>query len=290
MKHVFIVNPTAGSGRALKVSNNIKKVCEEENLDYEIIFTNKVGEATKIVKKMKNEKNIIYSVGGDGTLNEVLNGIMGSKNMLGVLPAGSGNDFYRTLEKIDDEMPLIDVGEVNGKYFINVVSIGIDAEIGDNAKYMKKIKIPRTQIYNASIVYTFFKYKFKDIDFEIDNTKGNAKCTILTVCNGNMYGGGYKIAPEASLTDGYFDVYIIKKISKARIPFLIGLLKKGTHGKDKAVDMVKANKIKFKCDNKLVCGYDGETLIDNKFKIKLHEKALLIYNNKKLVKKFMRGI
>ena len=116
MKHVFIVNPTAGSGRALKVSNNIKRVCEEENLDYEIIFTNKVGEATKIVKKMKNEKNIIYSVGGDGTLNEVLNGIMGSKNMLGVLPAGSGNDFYRTLEKIDDEMPLIDVGEVNGKY------------------------------------------------------------------------------------------------------------------------------------------------------------------------------
>lgn len=288
MKHIFIVNPIAGRGRALGISNNIKEVCEEEQIDYEIIYTNKKGEATKIASKIKG-RNIVYAVGGDGTLNEVLNGVMGSKNILGVVPAGSGNDFYRSLEKIRDEMPLIDVGEVNGKYFINVVSIGIDAEIGDNAALMKKMKVPRTQIYNASIVYTFFKYKFKDIDFEIDNVSGKEKCTILTVCNGEMYGGGYKIAPEASLSDGYFDVYFVKKISKLTIPALIGKLKNGSHGADKSVRKVKANKIKFKCDNELVCGYDGETLISKKFKIKMHEKAILVYNNKNLIKKFMRG-
>ena len=154
---------------------------------------------------------------------------------------------------------------------------------------MKKLRIPKTQIYNTSIVYTFFKYKFKDIDFEIDNTKGKEKCTILTVCNGTMYGGGYKIAPEASLSDGYFDVYFVKKISKGLIPFLISKLKKGTHGEEKCVKKFKANKIKFKCDKKLVCGYDGESLIDNKFNIKVLEKKLLIYNDKKLVKKFMKG-
>lgn len=288
MKYVFIVNPTAGGGRALKISNNIREICEKDKLDYEIIYTNKKGEATKIAKKLKG-KNIVYAVGGDGTLNEVVNGIMGSKNILGLIPAGSGNDFYRSLEKMDDPMPLVDVGEVNGKYFINVVSIGIDAEIGDNARIMKKMKIPRTQIYNASIVYTFFKYKFKDIDFEIDNTVGKEKCTILTVCNGEMYGGGFKIAPEASLSDGYFDVYFIKKISKLSIPGLIGKLKIGTHGSDKSVRKLKANKIKFKCDNELICGYDGETLIDKKFKIKMHEKALLVHNDKKFVKRVMRG-
>lgn len=288
MKHIFIVNPIAGSGRALKVSNNIKKICEEEMIDYQIIYTNKKGEATKIASRIKG-RNIVFAVGGDGTLNEVLNGLMGSKNILGVIPAGSGNDFYRSLEKMNDQMPLIDIGEVNNKYFINVVSIGIDAEIGNNASVMKKIKVPRTQIYNASIVYTFFKYKFKDIDFEIDNTKGKEKCTILTVCNGEMYGGGYKIAPEASLCDGYFDVYFVKKISKLSIPLLIGKLKNGTHGSDKAVKKVKANKIKFKCDKELVCGYDGETLIAKKFKIKMHEKAMLVYNDKKLIKKIMRG-
>ena len=163
MKHVFIVNPVSGRGKALKVSLGIKKICEEEKLDYEIHYTNGPKDATRIAKEVKGSKNIIYSVGGDGTLNEVLNGVIGTKNMLAVIPAGSGNDFYRTLSKMDDEMPLIDVGKVNGKYFLNVVSIGIDAEVAKNAEVMKKLKVPTSQIYNASIVYTFFKYKFKEI-------------------------------------------------------------------------------------------------------------------------------
>lgn len=290
MKHVFIVNPVSGRGKALKVSLGIKKICEEEKLDYEIHYTNGPKDATKIAKKVKGSKNIIYSVGGDGTLNEVLNGVIGTKNMLAVIPAGSGNDFYRTLSKMDDEMPLIDVGKVNGKYFLNVVSIGIDAEVAKNAEVMKKLKVPTSQIYNASIVYTFFKYKFKDIEFSVDNTRTKNKCTILTICNGKMYGGGYKIAPEALLSDGYFDVYIVDKISKPTLPFLLGKLKKGTHESLKEVHKSKATKIKFKCDYDLVCNVDGEIMIDRKFNIKILPKSLLIYNNKKLINRFMKEV
>lgn len=290
MKHVFIVNPISGRGKALKVSLGIKKICEEEKLDYEIHYTNGPKDATKIAKKVKGSKNIIYSVGGDGTLNEVLNGVIGTKNMLAVIPAGSGNDFYRTLSKMDDEMPLIDVGKVNGKYFLNVVSIGIDAEVAKNAEVMKKLKVPTSQIYNASIVYTFFKYKFKDIEFSVDNTRSKNKCTILTICNGKMYGGGYKIAPEALLSDGYFDVYIVDKISKPTLPFLLGKLKKGTHESLKEVHKSKATKIKFKCDYDLVCNVDGEIIIDRKFNIKILPKSLLIYNNKKLINRFMKEV
>ena len=290
MKHVFIVNPISGRGKALKVSLGIKKICEEEKLDYEIHYTNGPKDATKIAKKVKGSKNIIYSVGGDGTLNEVLNGVIGTKNMLAVIPAGSGNDFYRTLSKMDDEMPLIDVGKVNGKYFLNVVSIGIDAEVAKNAEVMKRLKVPTSQIYNASIVYTFFKYKFKDIEFSVDNTRSKNKCTILTICNGKMYGGGYKIAPEALLSDGYFDVYIVDKISKPTLPFLLGKLKKGTHESLKEVHKSKATKIKFKCDYDLVCNVDGEIMIDRKFNIKILPKSLLIYNNKKLINRFMKEV
>ena len=290
MKHVFIVNPISGRGKALKVSLGIKKICEEEKLDYEIHYTNGPKDATRIAKKVKGSKNIIYSVGGDGTLNEVLNGVIGTKNMLAVIPAGSGNDFYRTLSKMDDEMPLIDVGKVNGKYFLNVVSIGIDAEVAKNAEVMKKLKVPTSQIYNASIVYTFFKYKFKDIEFSVDNTRSKNKCTILTICNGKMYGGGYKIAPEALLSDGYFDVYIVDKISKPTLPFLLGKLKKGTHESLKEVHKSKATKIKFKCDYDLVCNVDGEIMIDRKFNIKILPKSLLIYNNKKLINRFMNEV
>ena len=248
MKHIFIVNPTSGKGKALKTVEQIEKVCKERNIDYEINYTKSSGDATKIARKYFLSKNIIFSVGGDGTLNEVVNGIIGSKNILGVIPCGSGNDFYRTLEKVKEEYPVIDIGKINNKYFINTVSIGIDAEVARNVSLMKKVKLPSSQIYNASIVYTFFKYKFKNIEFTIDNKTNKSKFTILTICNGKMYGGGYRIAPDANLSDGYFDVYFVEKLHKTIIPFLIGMLKKGTHEKHKSVHKNKATKINFKCD------------------------------------------
>ena len=153
---------------------------------------------------------------------------------------------------------------------------------------MKKVKLPSSQIYNASIVYTFFKYKFKNIEFTIDNKTNKSKFTILTICNGKMYGGGYRIAPDANLSDGYFDVYFVEKLHKTIIPFLIGMLKKGTHEKHKSVHKNKATKINFKCDYDLVCSIDGEIEIGNKFDIKLIEKALMVYNNKELIKEFLK--
>lgn len=289
MKHIFIVNPISGKGKTLKAVDRIKKVCEEENLDYEIYFTEYPKDATKIARKYRFTKNIIYSVGGDGTLNEVLNGIVGTKNLLGVIPAGSGNDFYKTLSKIDEEYPVIDIGKVNDRYFINIISIGIDAEVANNVSLMKKRKVPTNQIYNASLIYTFFKYKYKDIDLSIDEKeKKKGKCTILTICNGQVYGGGYKIAPRAKLTDGYFDVYYVEKVSKFHLPSLINMLKRGIHERHNKVHKSQATKIKFKCDKELVCNIDGEIMTAKKFNVKIIPNAITIYNNKELIKKLTR--
>ena len=289
MKHIFIVNPISGKGKTLKAVDRIKKVCEEENLDYEIYFTEYPKDATKIARKYRFTKNIIYSVGGDGTLNEVLNGIVGTKNLLGVIPAGSGNDFYKTLSKIDEEYPVIDIGKVNDRYFINIISIGIDAEVANNVSLMKKRKVPTNQIYNASLIYTFFKYKYKDIELSIDEKEQKkGKCTILTICNGQVYGGGYKIAPRAKLTDGYFDVYYVEKVNKPQLPSLINMLKQGIHEKHNKVHKSQATKIKFKCDKELVCNIDGEIMTAKKFNVKIIPNAITIYNNKELIKKLTR--
>lgn len=289
MKHIFIVNPISGKGKTLKAVDRIKKVCEEENLDYEIYFTEYPKDATKIARKYRFTKNIIYSVGGDGTLNEVLNGIVGTKNLLGVIPAGSGNDFYKTLSKIDEEYPVIDIGKVNDRYFINIISIGIYAEVANNVSLMKKRKVPTNQIYNASLIYTFFKYKYKDIELSIDEKEQKkGKCTILTICNGQVYGGGYKIAPSAKLTDGYFDVYYVEKVNKPQLPSLINMLKQGIHEKHNKVHKSQATKIKFKCDKELVCNIDGEIMTAKKFNVKIIPNAITIYNNKELIKKLTR--
>jgi diacylglycerol kinase family enzyme len=153
---------------------------------------------------------------------------------------------------------------------------------------MKKRKISPNNIYNASIVYTFFKFKFKDIEFEIDGESNKGKCTILTVCNGEIYGGGYKIAPEAKLQDGYFDIYYVDKMQKLSLPMLISKLKKGTHTTHKKVHRSKATSIKFKSNYDLICNIDGEIEINKKFDIKLLPKEITIYNNQDLVKRFLK--
>lgn len=288
MRHVFIVNPLAGGGKSLRIVKNIAKVCEEEGLDYTIHYTKGPMDAMKIVQDYKESQNIIYSVGGDGTMNEVLNGIVGSKNLFGVIPAGSGNDFTRTLNFFKcGEIP-IDVGIINNRYFVNVACIGIDGEIASNAHMiMKKIKIPPSQIYNLSIIYTFIKYKFKSISVNLGEELLKDKFTIFTICNGRYYGGGFKIAPRADVSDGLFDIYYVRKISKFKIPMLFLKLIKGKHEELSMVKKVYSDSIIIKSDNDIICNVDGEIMIGKEFNIKLIKNAVTLYNNKELIDKFI---
>jgi YegS/Rv2252/BmrU family lipid kinase len=284
MKHIFIVNPVSGRGHALKISKKIIEVCKNLKLKFKMYYTSKPKEATLIAKRFKNKKYIIYSVGGDGTLLEVLNGVVNTKNLLGVVPAGSGNDFYRVLNNTDELYPKVDVGLVNETYFLNVASFGIDAEIALNANKLKLKKIPSP--YNVGILYTFFKYKFKDIKYKIKNQIKKSKITLITICNGRFYGKGYKIAPYASVKDGLFDIYFVDKISKFIIPNLILKLKKGTHELSSYVHKKLSNKIYIESDENIICNIDGEIMVGNKFNVKLLKNKVTLYNNKELISKF----
>lgn len=287
MKHIFIVNPVSGAGKGEKIGKNIERVAPELGLDFDIHYTTGAKDATEIARKYKREKGIIYSVGGDGTLLEVLNGMINSKNMLAVIPAGSGNDFYRSIEGIDDMSFPVDVGQVNDLYFLNCCSIGIDAEIGHNAGLMKEKHIPRKQIYNASIIYTFVKYRFKEIEFTLNNTKKTGEYTLVTVMNGKAYGGGFNMAPNASINDGLFDIYFADRVSKASIPGLLLKVIKGTHENSPHVHKRMADKIKIKTKEKVIAGADGETIYDDEFDIRIKKHAIIMYNDMDLIKKFL---
>ncbi len=127
MKYIFIVNPESAKGNAMKIIGNIEKVCKQEHIEYEVCYTLAQGDATRLAQSYKDDENIIYAVGGDGTLSEVLNGVIGTKNKIGIIPAGSGNDFYRTVKELAKAEIESDVGVVNGKYFLNIACVGIDA-------------------------------------------------------------------------------------------------------------------------------------------------------------------
>lgn len=288
MRHVFIVNPLAGGGKSLKIAKNISKVCESEGLEYVIHFTKAPMDATRITKEYMSSQCIIYSVGGDGTMNEVINGIVGSNNLFAVIPAGSGNDFSKTLNSIDKIEFTTDIGKINDRYFINVACIGIDGDIAYNAhKIMKEIKVPPSQIYNISILYTFIKYKFKELELILSGVNKKDKFTLLAICNGSYYGGGFNIAPNTDISDGLFDIYYVNKVSKFKIPFCILKLIKGKHGELDIVTKKQSEFVTVKSYDNVVCNIDGECIVGKEFNIHIIRDGVRIYNNKELINKFL---
>ncbi|WP_194192467.1 diacylglycerol/lipid kinase family protein [Clostridium chrysemydis] len=272
MKHVFVINPVAGKGKALEYEERIIEIFKDRDEDFETIITKEVGHAVKALKEAtKDEDCRVYSIGGDGTLNEVLNGIVGSGSSLGVVPAGSGNDFARTLynkeygdkllEKlIDGKEEVIDLCKINERYYLNISSIGFDAEVVMNArKYKKHRFISGSMAYFISVIHTLFTFKPMHLTVYLDNEIKEEEMYLVAVANGKYYGGGIKIAPNADIKDGKLEVYAIKK---PKIHRLIKFLPKVLKGQDVSgideIKYLKCEKIRVIAKKPTVVNIDGE--------------------------------
>lgn len=285
MKYVFIINPASGKTDYDKIKQNIMKTLENEN--YEIYETKAPKEATEIASRFKNEEDtIVYSVGGDGTLNEVVNGIAEGKCKLGIIPTGSGNDFYRTLKEAQNENVRLDLGKVNGRYFINIASVGMDAETCNNANKIKS-KIKLHSSYYLALIHTFLTFKSKSLKLKIDKNVYAGDYIIAAICNGKYYGGGFKIAPVASFDDNQFDIYLVSKAGKLKLIKILLALLKSEHEKYNEVRKYTGKNTTITSENNLIVNIDGEITISKNIEIEMIEDALIIYNNNELVQKIM---
>lgn len=285
MKYVFIINPASGKTDYDKIKENIIKTLENE--EYEIYETKAPKEATEIASRFKNEENtVVYSVGGDGTLNEVVNGIAEGKCKLGIIPTGSGNDFYRTLKEAQTENVRLDLGKLNGRYFINIASVGMDAETCNNANKIKS-KIKLHSSYYLALIHTFLTFKSKSLKLKIDKNVYAGDYIIAAICNGKYYGGGFKIAPVASFDDNQFDIYLVSKAGKLKLIKILLALLKSEHEKYNEVRKYTGKNITITSENNLIVNIDGEITISKNIEIEMIEDALIIYNNNELVQKIM---
>lgn len=287
MKKVFIVNKNAGKEKYKKIVPRIEKICKDENIDFDIRYISENQSGYDIALEYKNEENIIYIVGGDGTLTKALSAIVGTKNKLAIIPSGSGNDTYRTIRNMEKGDNLIDLGKINDTYFINVACTGIDAEIGNNIDKLRNTIIPSSQLYNASIVYTFVKFKFKKVKIKMNVKNIDSEYTILSICNGAYYGGGYNIAPKSKLTDGLLDVYYAEKMPKIKMIPLILKLKKGKHEGKRRIHKYRTKHVELEFEEEIVFNIDGEKIVDKSFKIDVLPEAITIFNDDEFVQKIM---
>lgn len=276
MKHLFIINPVAGKGKTLRLIPVIEKVFYNKKEDYAIEVTKYVGHATEIAKKYSSEEVYrIYSVGGDGTLNEVLNGMINTKSSLAVIPSGSGNDFIKSIYKfnkkdaiedillktINGNEEVIDLGKVNNRYFLNISSVGFDAEVAYNSIKFKKLPlINGTAAYFLGLLITVFKYKSYDLSIDIDSSSFNLSSLLVAVANGRYYGGGINVAPKANLNDGYFDICLIKRVGRLKILRLFPKVIKGTHESIKEVNFKSGKVVRINSEQDLAFNIDGEII------------------------------
>jgi len=236
-EYIFIVNPIAGGGRALKAIPLIEGSCKENRLSFQIILTEYTKHGTEISSQFRDKDKVVVAVGGDGTVNETLSGLVGSEAVLGILPFGSGNDigssFHITPKNALDVIlqgysKRFDVGKVNDKFFMGVASCGFDTEVNRTANRIPRF-IKDAPLYVLSILITLISYQCKKLTIEFLDQIIEKEIMLLAVGHGDRYGGGMKITPNADREDGLFDLCLVSKVSKFELIRLIPKVFKGTH-------------------------------------------------------------
>lgn len=286
-KILFIINPVAGGGKANDLISLIEEIMDKHNREYTLILTTEPNHAIVVVENNIDQYEIFVAVGGDGTVNEVARGLTNKgKGTLGIIPGGTGNDMAKSLGiPSDPEKALealcrglkidIDTGNANGNNFLNIASVGFDAEVTINNVKIKKVIKSRIS-YAISVIYTLLSFKKKKIKINIDGEVLEDEIILLAVGNGRYYGGGMEILPMAIVDDGFLDICLISGLGKIKILFLFPSIFKGNHIKyKKYVKIYKAKSVVVNTEEGIYLNIDGDVLPRQKeIKFSIEDKKL----------------
>jgi diacylglycerol kinase (ATP) len=306
-KLYFIVNPKAGNGKAKLIWYSVEKQLAQQKINYESYFTERSGHGKIIAKQImeSNDKNkvTIIVVGGDGTINEVINGIgnHSSRARIGVIPGGSGNDFTRgygvprnpelaltfLLSEVNNVSPTFDLGKIDLEgdeehFFINSTGAGFDALISYEANQskwkglMNRFSLGQL-VYVIILLKHLFSYKCTTIELLIDGKKYTFPDTwFVTVSNQPFYGGGMKISPHATAKDGKLNITIVHKLSRLKLLLVFLSVFWGKHLMFKEVNTFLAQKISIYSTEPIYVHSDGEHIGLTPLQVTVHHEPISI--------------
>jgi len=282
-KLLAVVNPVSGRGRAKAAWPLLEKALIELGIEYSVEWTQHPGHATDLASHAHTRGfSRVLSIGGDGTLREVIQGLLGTDIEVGLIPAGSGNDFCRTLGVPRDPLRALDValggdvrqvnvGEIDGTAFINVAGCGIDADIAMLAATKLRFLGGRL-LYFASALVQLAVHKPKRYKLTIDGETISVNAYLIAAANGRYYGGGMMIAPNADPCDGLFDVCVVRHMSKAEFVVNLPRVYAGNHLGHPRVEMWRGRSVVVETDSPARCQADGEVVATTpvRFQISQH--------------------
>jgi diacylglycerol kinase (ATP) len=283
-RYRLIVNPTAGRGASEQAIPRIEHMLNTYGLDFNLVRTEHPWHAAELAQQASSAGyDVVVAVGGDGTANEVLNGLMQAKQTgghtcaMGILCVGRGNDFaYSMGVPIDLEAGClalaqahrrsIDVGRVigglypQGRYFGNGVGIGFDAVVGFEAVKMTRLHgFPSYLVAVLKTVFLYYKAPLAKIEY--DGQTITQPSLMVSIMNGQRMGGGFYMAPEGRPDDGLFDLCIAREVSRARIFGLIPHFLRGTQASQEPIRTGQATRVAVTAaEGVLPAHADGETL------------------------------
>jgi diacylglycerol kinase (ATP) len=285
---LLLINPKSGNGRGNKVSKLVKQELRALGIEFIDISADSAQQSQANLKRKLRENQKfegLFLIGGDGTVNLAVQELVGSDLGLALIPAGTGNDFARTLNlrlKNPEELikhylstqpSLVDVGRVGDKYFVDVLSTGFDSMVNERANAMKRIK-GRAK-YNIAILLVLSTFKPKNYRFSIDGFSFESKAMLIAVSNGTCYGGGMKVTPDAKIDDGLFDILILSPVSKLEFLKVFPKVFSGKHTTHPAVKISRGKNVEI--DSNAVAYADGERVGPLPVKARVIERGLLTW-------------
>jgi diacylglycerol kinase (ATP) len=289
---VVILNPAAGRGYGGKSKERLAHLLNKTGklhplMTWELVETHSKGDGIAIARSaVESGAKVVAAAGGDGTCGEVVNGIVGAEACLGIVPLGTGNDMARTLGIGNDiegavhtlfegKSRAVDLGKLDHTWFINVAGCGFDALVADRVN--RGIHYARgTTAYIIGLLQILAAFRAAHFKLDIDGKQFKARGMLCAIANAPSYGGGMKIAPDAKIDDGYFDIIFLGEVSKYEFIKTFPRVYKGTHLTHPGVKVFRAKELTLGSEPPLPLLVDGEVLGFTPAKFTLYPLALKV--------------
>lgn len=302
MRTKLIVNPHSNRGGTQALLPKITDTLRQLGVEFELEQTRAPGQATEFARQAAlHGYERVVAIGGDGTCNEVVNGLLiaaqeGHSAIMGIVPTGSGNDLAYALRIPSDTIQacnvlkngaerIVDVGRVSvdgqTRFFANVIGLGLDAEVALDTKKAKLLRGFFMYLWSAFRVVAFGKWPYQ-AQFSLNGQQHQVAVTLFTVANGVRAGGGFRLTPNAKLDDGLLDICYALELSRLGVLNLLPKALRGTHIYHQSVTLDRSNKVEVAVEKGIPGHIDGEILcVDGQhFEFEVLPEALRVWVEK----------
>jgi YegS/Rv2252/BmrU family lipid kinase len=271
MPLTLLVNPHSAGGRALKLLPQVERELDALRIPFRVEKTRSLGDGVERALRAVEAGEVPVVISGDGLIGAVGGAMAGAETPLGILPGGRGNDLARALGIPEDpveavallaagESRRIDVGEANGKRFLGIVSVGFDSECNRLANETTFIR--SNLVYAYSLLRTLARWKPARFTIAAGEERIRFSGYSVSVANSSTFGGGMRIAPDAQLDDGEFDIVTIEEVGKLRFVGNLPKVFKGTHVEEDEVRVFRSPQVELSASRPFPVYADGEHLTE----------------------------